>query len=80
MVEYYIMWTLQYYLWMSIVDNSILITVKNNYEGIMRVNFIYKILVLIPVSVIYFSSLHCCTVHVVSISSLLFQLMQFTTL
>jgi len=27
-----------------------------------------------------FYNLHCCTVHVVSISSLLFQLMHFTTL
>jgi hypothetical protein len=29
---------------------------------------------------IWYVSLHCCTVHVVSISSLLFQLMHFSTL
>jgi len=50
------MWTIKFYLWLFLVDSSVLITVGNNYEGIMRVNFIHKILVLIPVSVIYFSS------------------------
>ena len=35
-----------------IVDSSVLIMDDNDYEGIMRVNFIHKTLVLIPVSVI----------------------------
>ena len=51
-IEYYIMWILQFYLWMFIVDSSVLIMDENNYEGIMRINFIHKIVVLIPVSVI----------------------------
>ena len=37
---------------MFIVDSSVLIMDENNYEGIIRINFIHKIVVLIPVSVI----------------------------
>jgi hypothetical protein len=50
------MWTPQFYLWMLIVDSSVLITDDTNHERIIRVNFIHKILVLIPVIVKHFSS------------------------